>query len=303
MALAAAQGVSAASAPGSADYAGLVDIGGRRMYLECRGRGSPVVVLVGGYKASADDWTVSRKPGLDVFGGVAGFTRVCAYDRPGTPVGESPSRSDPVPQPTSAADAVRDLAALLKAAGLPGPYLLVGHSYGGLIAKLHARIHAADVSGLVQVDALTEGLQDAETPQQWALQRVLAAGEISKAPEDYPDLERMDIDLSFAQVRAAPPLKPMPLLVLSADHGWGPLFPGLIAAGQLPADTPPDFGYVVDAAQAEAQASLAASVPGALHITDTDSGHEIQKEQPQLVIDSIRKVVEAVQLGRTRLLP
>lgn len=299
----AAQAAGVASANAS-DFAGLLDIGnGRRMYIECRGSGSPAVMLVGGYKASAEDWSMTDKPGPTVFAGVAAFTRVCAYDRPGTPVGESPSRSDPVPQPTTAADAANDLRALLDASKPSGVPVLAGHSYGGLVAKLYARSHARDVSGLVLVDALTEGLQDAETPEQWVIQRQLAMGDISQAPEDYPDLERVDIDRSFAQVRAAPPLQPMPLLVLSADHGWGPLFPALIAEGRLPADTPPDFGYVTDAAQAKAQAQLAALVPGAVHITETDSGHEIQKEQPQLVIDSIRRVVDAARQGSSRLRP
>jgi hypothetical protein len=63
----------------------------------------------------------------------------------------------------------------------------------------------------------------------------------------------------------------------------------MIAEGKLPADVPPDFGYVTDAAQKEAQMKLAQLVPNAEHITNTNSGHEIHKEQPQLVIDSIRE--------------
>ena len=88
---------AAAHAPSSADFAGLIDIGaGRKMYLECRGTGSPTVVLVAGLKASAEDWSIAGKSAPAVFPEVAKFTRVCAYDRPGTPVGEKPSRSDPV---------------------------------------------------------------------------------------------------------------------------------------------------------------------------------------------------------------
>lgn len=68
----------------------------------------------------------------------------------------------------------------------------------------------------------------------------------------------------------------------------------MIAAGKLPADVPPGFGYVTDAAQKQAQKKLAQLVPNAKHITDT-SGHEIQKERPQLVIDAIHEVVEAVR--------
>ena len=100
-----------------------------------------------------------------MFPEVAQFTRVCACDRPGTPVGEKPSRSDPVPQPTTAGTAVADLHALLTAAGEAGPYVLVAHSYGGLIGRLYASTYPDNVSGLVLVDALSEGLKDAETPE------------------------------------------------------------------------------------------------------------------------------------------
>jgi len=69
----------------------------------------------------------------------------------------------------------------------------------------------------------------------------------------------------------------------------------MIAAGNLPKDVPPDFGYVTDAAQKKAQEQLAKLVPNAKHITNTNSGHEIHKEQPRLVIDAIREVVETVR--------
>jgi uroporphyrinogen-III decarboxylase len=75
----------------------------------------------------------------------------------------------------------------------------------------------------------------------------------------------------------------------------------MIAAGKLPSDVPPDFGYVTDAAQKKAQEQLANLVPNAKHITNTNSGHEIHKEQPQLVIDAIRQVVEAVRSGDRQL--
>ena len=287
-------------APASGAFAGLVDIGGgRKMYLECRGAGAPTVVLIAGLKASADDWNSAGTTAPTVFSGVADITRVCAYDRPGTPVGERPSRSDPRPQPTTAADAVADLHALLGAVHEPAPYVVVGHSYGGLIAKLYARSYPHDGAGLVLVDALTEGLQEAETPEQWATQRVLMEGDIRESLVLYPALERIDPDRSFDQVRAAPPLGPLPLVVLSADRPWGPQVPALIADGTLPADVPADFGYITDAAQKSAQEQLATLVPGARHIWNTNSGHEIHKERPQLVTDAIIDVVEAVREGET----
>jgi pimeloyl-ACP methyl ester carboxylesterase len=286
----------AAHAAQSGDFAGLVDVGGgRKMYLQCRGTGSPTVVLVAGLRGSAEDWNLAGKPGPRVFPEVARFTRVCAYDRPGTPVGEKPSRSDPVPQPTTAGAAVADLHALLTAAGEAGPYVLVAHSYGGLIDRLYASTYPDDVSGLVLVDALSEGLRDAETPEQWATQRKLIEGDVREGVAQYPALETIDVDRSLDQVRAAAPLRQLPLVVLSADRGWGPQVPSMIAAGTLPADVPQNFGYVTDAAQKAAQEKLARLVANAKHITKTNSGHEIHKEQPQLVIDAIRQVVEAVR--------
>jgi len=284
------------------NFAGLVDLGdGRKMYLKCSGRGSPTVVLVGGLRASADDWSISNKSMPAVFPEVAKFTCVRACDRPGTPVGEKPSRSDPVLQPSTAKDAVADLHALLSASGEAGPYVLVCHSYGGLIVRLYASTYPKEVSGLVLVDTLSEGLQDAETPEQWAIQRKLIQNDDPENLALYPDLERIDVDRSCDQIRAAPALHPMPIVVLSADRPWGPQVPSMIEAGKLPADIPPDFGYVTDAAQKKAQERLAKLVPNEKHITNTNSGHEIHKEQPQLVIDAIREVVEAVRSGRRQL--
>ena len=114
----AAQDTAIAGSEG--DFAGLVDVGGgRQMYMECSGTGSPTVVLESGLRGAADVWSMSGagEGAPTVFPEVAKFTRVCAYDRPGTVVGgESPSRSEAVSQPITARDAVADLHALLSAA-------------------------------------------------------------------------------------------------------------------------------------------------------------------------------------------
>lgn len=300
LALVAAVACPAPSMAASEDFAGLVDIGGgRKMYLECRGSGTPTVMIVPGGRASADEWTKDSK----VFAEVAGVTLVCAYDRPGTPVGDSPSRSDPVPMPTTAGASAADLHALVAAADIRTPFVIVGHSYGGLVARLYAMTYPADVDGMVLVDALTEGLRAAETPAEWANQKIILDGNLTEALKVYPDIERADADASFDQLIAAAALKPMPLVVLSADHPWGPLVPGFIADGLLPPGIPPDVGYITDRAQKEAHAKLAAQVPGARHVTKTDSGHNIHIEQPQLVTEAIRDVVEAVRKGATQLMP
>src|SRR5207249_7413956 len=101
----------AAHAVGSGDCAGLVDIGGgRKIYLECHGTGSPTVVLISGTRGAHDDWTylidptshaVAQKPSESaVFPQIAKLTRVCAYDRPGTIQNDNtPTNSSPVRQP------------------------------------------------------------------------------------------------------------------------------------------------------------------------------------------------------------
>ncbi len=277
----------------------------RKIYIECRGNGSPTVVLVAGQRGSAADWSITASrmepPQPAVLGEVARFTRVCAYDRPGTPVGESFSRSDPAPQPTSAAAATADLHALLQSAGEGAPYVIAGHSAGGTVARLYASTYPDEVRGMVLVDALAEGLQDAMTPAQWVTQRILLEGDLTESLREYPDIERFDADATFAQLRAAPPLRPMPLEVLSSDASIGQQVMDMAANGQLPAGVPADFGYVTESAQRVAQARLAALVPGARHIKDTKSGHNIHHEQPQLVVAAIRDVVNAARAMRTTL--
>ena len=259
----------------SGDFAGLVDIGaGRKMYLECRGTAPRPSCWWRASRVQPTIGALPRHPKPTVFAEVAKFTRVCAYDRPGTPVGEKPSRSDPVRQPTTAGDAVADLHALLSAASVVRPYVLVGHSYGGLIVRLYASTYPDDVSGLVLVDALSEGLRDAETPAQWVTQRKLMEGEIRDSLVQYPDLERIDPDRSFDQVRAAPPLRPLPAVVLSADRAVGPQIPVNDCGGRAAGRCSTDFGYIIDAAQKQAQERLAKLVPNAKHVTRTNSGHE-----------------------------
>ena len=224
---------------------------------------------------------------------------MCAYDRPGVVHRDQTfSRSDPVPQPTSAQDGVSDLVALLKAADVPGPYVLVAHSFSDTIARVFAGEHPDEVKGIVFVDATTPELRAHMTPAEWeTFKRINTPAEALAA---YPDVERPDFDKTLDQTAAAA-LKPMPVVVLTASDKYVDVTPKPIQAGTLPPDTPPDFGAVMDRATSAAQNKLAALVPGAVHITDTHSGHFIMVDNAPVVIQAIRMVVDAVRAGQIRL--
>jgi pimeloyl-ACP methyl ester carboxylesterase len=280
------------------DFAGLVDIGGGRlMYLQCRGQGGPTVVLVSGFGNTGGAWTV-LPDGVSppaVLPGVAGFTRVCAYDRPGTLLDAAPpddqSRSDPIPQPTTAEAMVADLHALLTAAGVPGPYVLAGHSFGGLISRLYASTYPDEVAGLVLVDAFSEGVRAGLTPEEWRTWTATNGVPTPELLETYPGLEQTDINAAadaMEHAAATQPLRAMPLAVLSAGR-TGEMSPDQVAA------LPPGYPESLEAALRSNAAFLTGLAPDARLVIAADSGHYIQAEHPELVIEAIRQVVEGVR--------
>jgi pimeloyl-ACP methyl ester carboxylesterase len=284
--LAAWSGSAPASRPpaGGGNFAGLVKIdGGRKLFLRCRGTGGPTVVLISGFRGAYDDWThVVAGPGKEprpsrssVFPQVGRFTRVCGYDRPGTLSFDGAlTPSTTVRQPTEAQDGVDDLHALLSAAGVPGPYVLVAHSWGGMIGYLYASRHPGEVAGLVLVDPGSVYLKRALKPAQWN-RFVRAARKLGKPRT----LEAADYERSVKAIRAAPAVPRMPAVVLTSDHRFD------FGAG----------GRGTWRAWLAAQNQLAANL-GAEHVTHTNSGHYIAGERPRLVIGQVRRVVRAARV-------
>jgi pimeloyl-ACP methyl ester carboxylesterase len=297
-----------ASPAASGDFSGPVDIGGRSLYLECRGQGSPTVILESGAGGRSDVWSrdLEEPAGTRtmVLPGVSAFTRVCAYDRPGTLTERNPSldpdgplfypsRSHPVPQPRTTQDRVNDLHALLGAAGIPGPYVLVGHSAGGLVVRLYASEYPDEVIGMVLLDSTHEDVwlrfQEALAPDQWAQFEALTVTN-QDLLDVYPEAERwytapLADDATTGQVRQARkdlPLRPMPLVVAAHGIPFGDPFPG------WPSDTMEGIMFAL-------QQDLAQLVPDARLIVATESGHNIHQDQPELVIDAIQQVVAAVR--------
>jgi len=133
-----------------------VAVGEHRLYVSCLGRGHPTVIMDAGHGDSSDVWAEVQRA-------VAGFTRVCVYDRAGL------GRSDVVGNRT-VWDVVNDLEALVSGAAADGPVVLVGHSIGGLIATMLAHDRPEMVAGLVLVDSSHPNQQPRlhrRLPQAW----------------------------------------------------------------------------------------------------------------------------------------
>ena len=272
------------------DFAKVFPVDGHGVYVTCVGRGSPTIVLISGAGVSSASWdyvgdpadTVNppKKSRSAVEPQLAGLTRVCSYDRPGTSgFDDSPSRSSAVPQPTTAQGDARTLHDALLAAGVPGPYVLVAHSWGGFIATTYDRIYQNQVKGMVLIDPGSQFLQTVLPPTVWTawMRTIREAG--NRNPAD----EQPDYPASIAFLSTLPQARHVPTVVLTSDK---PI--DFLGDGDAPASHP---HWV------EAQALLARSLGGE-QITNTDSGHFIQSENPGLVIAQTRIVLSAVRAGK-----
>jgi pimeloyl-ACP methyl ester carboxylesterase len=117
-----------------------IDIGGYKLHINCQGIGSPTIIL----DAGLGDWSVHWQ---EVQEKLKADNRVCSYDRAGY------GWSDPGPRPRSSAQIVTELHSLLEKAGEKPPYLLAGHSFGGINMRLFASTYPAEIAGLVLIDA------------------------------------------------------------------------------------------------------------------------------------------------------
>ena len=297
----------------------LVDVGGYRLHINCQGAtvaGSPTVVIEPGNGDFSLCWSHVQRE-------AAKFTRVCTYDRAGL------GWSERSPQPRTAHNLVEGLHALLARSGVEPPYVLVGHSLGGLFVRLYAHEHPDQVGGMVLVDAVHEEmflrypeafrrlLQRGRKPMAWFLrlgEMSAAAGLLALAPRLYPrELlsiapeearetylgvmsadakclaavreESGAVDDYHASVRAAhiTSLGDIPLIVLS--HGQAQRVPGLSE----------EVNQQKEQAEQQMQVELAAQSSRGKRIVAEKSGHLIQIDQPELVVDAIRQVVEAAR--------
>src|SRR5918993_1702786 len=130
----------------------MVGVGGHSLHINCVGRGSPAVVLDAGSGGFSAHWVRVQRE-------VSGTTRVCAYDRAGM------GWSEMGPQPRDARQITSELHTLLKGANIEGPYVLVGHSFGGMYMQTYAARYPEEVAGVALVDSSTDPDQFSQRPE------------------------------------------------------------------------------------------------------------------------------------------
>ena len=264
------------------------------MHIQCVGTGSPAVVLDAGLSRTSLDWNLVQAE-------VGQTTQVCAYDRAGM------GWSETGPQPRTPGQIARELHTLLTNAGIPGPYVLVGHSLGGKNVRMFALQHPDEVAGMVLVDARGEYVDEHSSPaddqafQQglasqgntYRLARALGLVRLFGASQegtpamttetrlemalfttgqpgvDTTTAEALQRAADDAQLQAAPSLGDKPLIVLAAGQNM---------------DMLPHWS--------EAQRRMSVLSTNGRLIVAAGSGHAIHLEQPALVIDALQQVVK-----------
>lgn len=283
----------------------LVDVGGYRLHLYCLGEGSPTVLLEAGLNEFSVQWTQVQTE-------AAKFARVCSYDRAGL------GWSDRGRLPRSGTAMVLELQTLIERSDIQGPLVLVGHSFGGLLAREYAQAHAGRVVGLVLVDAAHEDYLEripqlrpliAQTAQQFeSLALMQRLGLMALSPEKIPArglsgdalaryravlatrgyfetaaAETAALEANVAEARGLPlpALGELPLVVLS--RGLADPLPGLgVADSQR-----------YEQEWSALQARLAALSRRSRMATAKRSGHDIHLTQPELVVAAILNVIAA----------
>lgn len=240
-----------------------VDIGGRSLYLDCRGSGGPTVVLEAGMGGGAGDWA-------SVIGPLASAGRTCAYDRAGR------GSSDPAPSAArTIADQAADLRVLLQAAGETGPFVVVGHSFGGDVARVFADRYRDEIVGVVLVDSFSPDLEtDAVHPLLGEL-RAEYQSRLDGLRATVASVEGLDWPRSEAELRATD-LAGLPIEILRAPR----------ADPRLDEATNTSIESAV-------QARHEGLSPGnARYELAWGAGHVIQVDRPDLVIAATRRLAE-----------
>ncbi len=286
-------GLTTYSADAAKELDAIVDVGTHSLHLRCVGKGRPVVVIDTGVGDPAARWYAFQDQ-------VAPITRVCTYDRAGYGV------SDPGPMPRHSQQMADELQRLLENAGVRGPYVLVGHSLGGLNVQVFAARYPDQVAGLVLLDPtplafitgqafpdLYEMLaqQTADFQQMTEAARQSASADAGQTPD-------AEVQAKVAYLEAIASEHAMLMAESAAQVA------GIASFGDLPlvvvgSDQPnPAFGEQAQAFQqfwiAQSKALATKSTHGSFVLTP-ESSHYLHEDAPNLVRDTIRHMVGRVR--------
>jgi pimeloyl-ACP methyl ester carboxylesterase len=266
----------------------LVDVGGHRLHINCTGTDSPTVVIEAGLGDWSTTWAGYVQPE------VAKTTRVCTYDR------ASLGWSEAGPLSPDAAHYAKELHTLLQNANIPGPYVMVGHSLGGLIVRIFVHEYASEVAGVVLVDSMnpkqiTQGPKDVQS-QPFSFQALLArfgvARLLVKLPGIAPSVPANEAAYYPLYIR------PQSLQTTDNEFAWLPTSGTQAAAVKTFGDIP----LIVLTAKGndipgwpEWQNELLQLSSNSEHLFAENSGHNVQVDEPDAAVAAILKMVELVR--------
>jgi pimeloyl-ACP methyl ester carboxylesterase len=261
-----------------------IEIAGRIVRYICRGTGTPTVIIDQGQGLSIERGFSNPTPAgwANVFGEILKATRVVMHDRAGL------GWSDVSPSPRTSAEMVEDLRAILREANIAPPYVLVGHSIGGFNVRFFASRYPNEVVGMVLVESCH--------PDQWSrIAQELPAESVDESPilravrrVPAPSFSPEAIDLlsSAEQVRKTGTLGTKPLVVLTQSP-----------RALRPPGIPVKISDKMRAVWHDLQLDLLSLSANSSHVIANHAGHNIQLDEPQLVIDAILKIVQESRSG------